>query len=370
MKLLIINTNQFARDGITNVIRNYYREMNKEDIDIDVLSNGEKFQEFEREVLDNNGTMYIINERMRSPIRYIFKLTKLIKNNKYDIVHAHGNSATLVLEMQAAKIAGCKIRIAHSHNTSCKFLFLNDILKPIFKISYTHSFACGYEAGKWLFGEQKFKVLNNAISCKKYSFSEVNRKKIRSRYNIKDENIVIGHIGAFSQIKNQSFIIDILNNLDKQYTVMMIGEGSQKKYIEEKVKRYNLNERVRFVGETNRVDEYLSAFDLILMPSLFEGLPLSLLEQQANGLQCIVSTHITREVDMSGNMVFLPLDIGEIAWAEEIQKRDLSIDRNELSQETIKKIQMKNYSIEEEAKKLQEFYKNILLKGKGNCDFK
>ena len=360
MKILIINTTSFAKDGITNVIMNYYHEMDKTKLHIDAVSIKKPLDEFQKAFHSNGGNIYTINREIKHPFQYINELKKIIKTNKYDIVHAHGNSSTLVLEMLAAKLAGCKIRIAHCHNTKCNSLFIHKVFNPLFKMLYTHGFACGEAAGKWLFGKDDFTVLNNAISCEKFAYQKTYREQIRKEYHIDNEEIVIGHVGYFQPVKNQTFIIDIIAELDPKYKALLIGEGPLKQNIQEKVGALGLSDRVIFVGNTNKVSEHLSACDLVVMPSLFEGLPLSLMEQQASGLQCIVSDTITKEVDKTGNFAFVSLDLGAKAWAEKINHLDLSIDRNIVSQKAMVDITASGYSIENESLKLEAFYTNLL----------
>lgn len=356
MRVLIINTNVFCRDGISNVIQNLYRAMDKQGLHIDLMAINKPGEAVEQLFQEHGGRVFVIHRSMRNPLRYLFALRKCILQGGYDLVHIHGNSATMALEMVAAWLAGCKVRIAHSHNTTCKFMTAHRLLKPIFGALCTHRLACGIDAGNWLYGKRKFTVVNNGIDTARYGFTEEGRRQLRQQYGIEDDQIVLGHVGVFNEAKNQRFLLEILAELDERYKLLLVGDGKLRPAVESRAADLGVAERVIFAGLTDRVPDYLSAFDCIVMPSLHEGLPLALVEQQTNGLQCVVSDTITRETDKTGNLSFLPLDAGAKFWAEEIVKLQLPEDRIAASKAATEKIKNCGYDIHDEAAKLKEFY--------------
>lgn len=359
MKVLMINTVNTERNGITAVIFNYIRVLKNFGVVFDLVSINEPTSNYVREIEKTGGRLFVLNRRMSRMGSYIGELKDLIRRGNYDIVHAHGNSATLLLEMFAARQAGCRVRIAHSHNTTCKYLTLHKLLTPFFQSCCTHRLACGEEAGKWLFGNRPFKVVNNGVRTEWFAFQPDLRQAFREQYGFWKENLVIGHVGAFNDAKNQEFLIEVLaklTSINEDFRLLLIGDGPLREKVEEKVSEFGLMERVLFAGVTDRIPEHLSAVDLIVMPSRYEGLPLSLIEAQASGLHCVVSDNITHEVDKTGNLTFLPLDSGATYWAEIIAKMQLSKDRNTLCDEAIKKIKACGYDIYTEAVKLKEYY--------------
>lgn len=358
MKILIINTVLTGKNGITNVIFNFLRNIDRKEMTFDYLSINEPEASFRKEIETKGGMLFVLC-REKGVVKYWINLIKLLWRNKYDAIHIHCNSHTVTLELSAAWVAGCKNRIVHCHNTTCKYILIHHLLTPFFFLLCTKGLACGKDAGKWMFGKKPFDVINNGIDTEKYVFSQLFRKEIRKSLNLLDETIIIGHVGYFKEVKNQRFIIDIFKDLlktDNRYYLVLIGDGPLRKEIEKKVKQYGLEKRIKFTGNINNVNEYLNAIDMIVMPSLFEGLPLSLMEQQANGLQCVVSDAITEEVDKTGNLLFLPLSMSAKEWAERITTFKDEYTREERSKYAIASICASGYSIKEEAQKLKSLY--------------
>lgn len=363
MRVLAINTVSTEKNGITNVIFNLYGAMDKQNIIVDYVSINKPDALYQEKVNAFGGSIFVIPRSMHRPFFYFLKLCKVIRHGKYDIVHAHGNSATLALEMLAAKLSGCQIRIAHSHNTTCKSRTVNRLLMPIFQHCCTHRLACGTAAGKWLFGKHDFKIMCNGVDTERFSFSKEKRTLVREALKVSDREIVIGHVGAFNEAKNQMFLVKILYEIsqeNKEYRLLLIGDGELRQLVEEKVLQLGLSDKVFFVGAIDPVSDFLSACDLIVMPSLYEGLPLSLIEEQTNGLHCIVSNRITREVDKTGNLAFLSLDAGVTCWAEKISRMHIIEPREECSCLAIKKIKACGYDINENALNLRKYYYDIL----------
>lgn len=363
MRVLAINTVPTEKNGITNVIFNLYGAMDKRNIIVDYVSINKPDALYQEKVNSFGGSIFVIPRSMHRPFLYFLELCKVIGHGKYDIVHAHGNSATLAIEMLAAKVSGCQIRIAHSHNTTCKLKIVNKLLMPIFQHCCTHRLACGTAAGKWLFGKCDFKVVYNGVDTARFIYSKEKRSMIRDDMKISDSEIIIGHVGTFNEAKNQMFLLDILYEIsqyNKEFCLLLIGDGALRRSVEERVLQLGLNNKVFFVGTTDLVQDYLSACDLIVMPSLYEGLPLALIEEQTNGLYCFVSDSITREVDKTGNLAFISLDMGAAYWAEKICNMQITELREERSDLAIKKVKACGYDIEENAMELLKYYHCIL----------
>ncbi|QGF40719.1 glycosyltransferase [Limosilactobacillus gastricus] len=150
---------------------------------------------------------------------------RLCRQNQYDVVHVNGNSTTMAIELAAAKLAGVKVRVAHSHNTTTRHVKANQLLRPFFEMVVNGRIACNQAAGKWLFKSKDFVIIENGIDFDKYKLNQNVRTKIRSKLGISDDKILIGHIGKFNSQKNQEFLIELAEKLDDRYRVILIGNG-------------------------------------------------------------------------------------------------------------------------------------------------
>lgn len=353
MKVLVVNTVPTERNGITGVIMNYLKACRESELTFDLLSINKPDIKYVEQVESLGGKVYVQQRSAARVISYWAGIRNLISRNKYDAVHVHGNSHTIVLELSAAYFSGCKTRIAHCHNTSCSHEIAHRLLKYPFDILYTQAFACGKDAGQWMFGDKPFVVLNNGVDTERFSFNEEKRCEIRSllRY---DGKLVIGHIGSFIPVKNQKYLLPILRELlqrDERYRLLLIGDGPMRQDLMTEVEQSGLGQYVTFAGGVDNVEAYLSAMDVIAMPSLFEGLPLTLVEQQVNGLPCVVSDTITAEVDFAGRMKFLPLDSPTETWADALESAFDDGDRPQRSCDAVARVKQAGFDILVEAKK-------------------
>ena len=213
-----------------------------------------------------------------------------------------------------------------------------------------------------MFGSKDVTIVNNCIDTDMYKFNGNSRESIRTKHHW-NHCKVLGHVGIFIELKNQTFVVDVFNVLykkDDTYRLVLIGEGPLHNTIKAKVQQLGLADKVVFTGNINNVNEYLNAIDIIIMPSYFEGLPLTLIEQQANGLQCVCSDTITKEVDKSGNLRFLSLDKSADEWALEVDSFLDTSHREERSRIAIEKIRESGYSIQAEAEKLLKLYRRLV----------
>lgn len=359
MKILLINTVPTEQNGITGVIFNYLKAMDVKNITFDLLSLNTPSSLYSNIVESKGGRVFVL-PRLEGILKYWNGLRQLIKENRYDAVHIHGNSHTVVLELSAAWAAGCGVRIVHSHTTTCKYVVVSRLLTQPFNMLYTHGLACGDAAGRWMFGKRKFTVMNNGVDTELYAFDEAKRTDIRSKEGWTNCK-VIGHVGGMVETKNHKFIIDVFNELHKRddcYRLLLIGDGSLRADVESRVEDFGLKDYVCMTGNTNNVCDYLNAMDFVLMPSLFEGLPLTLVEQQANGLRCVVSDAITNEANKTGNLSFLSLSLGASGWADRICKMSMDSDKERIqrSEKAVNDITISGYNIKEEAKKLKDYY--------------
>lgn len=360
-KILFISTVDFSKNGITTFIMNNASQMSRDNIKVGIVSPN-KIDLGTRKILNENKiSIYELPYRKNNPFKYLFNLIKVIKTNKYNLIHVNGNSNTMVIELMAAKIAGCSCRVSHVHNTKTDHDVLNIFLRPVFNYCVTERLACSYEAGKWLYKNKKYNVINNGININQYSPSTNSRVLIRKKYNLGKNDILIGNVGGFNFQKNQLFSLRILKSLSKEYKLILIGEGENFKNIKNKIREMELSSRVILTGNVNNVSDYLSAIDIFIMPSRFEGLPFSLVEAQASGLPCIVSDKISRASNLTGKVIYLPITDVKI-WKKKIEKEDIPDfnKREQIALSNFNSIRKKGYDAKSNSIKLEKIFSNLI----------
>lgn len=354
-KVLIVITTAFnPYGGLTTVMMNYYRVMDKTNLEIDFASTNEGDVKLIEELNANGSKYYNLGDRKKNLIRYLENLNQVLKKNSYDVIHVNGNSATMYFELELAKKNGIKKRIAHGHTTRSNYPFFHNALKLLFRKSYSDAIAVSQKAGDWLYGSD-YKIIRNAIDLKKYEFNTIAREEVRKKYNIGQE-LVLGNVGKLNAGKNQMFLMDVFKKFKEKCNndakLMIVGGGELETELKSYAKKIKISDSVIFTGMKNDTSKYLSAMDIFLFPSLFEGLPLSLVEAQANGLPCIVSKNVTTEVKIIENVSYIDLEID--LWTEEIQKF-LELKRTCGLKEQ-KEFESKGYDIKKNSRKMLELY--------------
>lgn len=365
MKVLCINSNQLKNDGITNSILNYYDHMDRSDMEVDLLKTADIAPEIKGRIQEI-GLRVVFTQYRKHVIRYILSTAKLIRKNRYEIVHVHGSSAILSIDLLAAWLGGCRVRIAHSRNTKCDHKVIDKLLRPLFNVLCTERFACGQDAGRWLFGDRPFIVIKNGKDIAKFRFDPEVRESVRRTYGWTD-HVVVGHVGNFNYQKNHEFLIRVFAELykkNKKYRLVLMGSGTS--YFDaakEQVKKLGLEEAVLFMGSITNVPEMLQAMDLMLFPSRFEGLPNVVLEWQISGLPAIISDKITKECKVTELIQYLPIDKGEKIWTDEVLNMVIvPEDRKLQSEEACIRMREAQFDIQENAKNLKKIYRRLLKK--------
>lgn len=361
-KILIINTTGLDFEGITKSIISYLEKIDRSDMEIDFALVCRNSRPDVIDIVKEMGCgIYVLPPRKKNTVRYFLALRRLIQKKRYDMVHAHGNSATLALEMWAAKLAGCKVRIAHSRNTRTNYPKLDQLLRPFFHRSYTKGFACGIEAGKWLFGNNQFQVIPNGKDISKFAYNSKTRIEYRTKLKLTDK-VVIGHAGNFNYQKNHEFLIKIFKELiceDKNYVLYLMGDGILHPQIEKMVEEYRLGGRVVFTGSISNMADMLQAMDIMVLPSRFEGLPNVVLEWQIACLPCVISDSITKECAITDLVSYMSLEEGPIAWANKIRSLKI-VNREDRKDRVLEQMRKAGFDIEENAKRLKEVYYELL----------
>ena len=360
---------RYIGGGVEAVTINYYRNIDKNKVQLDFICD-EDSTNIPYEEIERMGGKVIIIPSYSKPFKYHKALKRVLKEGNYKIIHSNINTLS-VFSLFAAKCAGVPVRIAHSHSTTNKKEkkknLMKQILRPFSKVFATDYMCCSELAGRWLFGNKEYDkgnvyLLNNAIDLDKFKYNESLRKKKRKELGIKDDALVIGHIGRFVAQKNHDYLIDIFNEIHKKNNnsiLLLAGQGPLMEDIKNKVKELNLDDNVKFLGQRNDANELYQAFDVFLLPSLYEGLPVVGVEAQAAGLLCYLSDDMTKETKVLDITKFMSLNNTPEEWANNILddvKKYKRID-------TSKEMTDKNFNIKEEAKKLEEYYLNLYNKG-------
>ena len=351
------------RGGAENAIMNYYRHINRDLVQFDFLLTEPEKCQFEDEIISLGGRVYRIPLlTIGNPIPYLKSIKRFYKSHpEYRIVHSHTSSKS-TFPLWMAKRMGIPVRIAHSHGSHSEKGFsgiIRNLLKTPLKYVANHYLACGIEAAKWLYGKKTYDtghviIIPNILECSKFVFDIVTRDKVRQQLNISRQTIVLGCTARFFYPKNQSFVIDIFakfHEMNEKSFLILVGDGEDRPFIEKKIIHLGLEKNILITGVTPRVTEYEQAMDIFLMPSFFEGMPLSLLEAQISGLPCFVSTGVPKEADKTGLVHFLPLEKGAKYWAEYILTHN-----NYERKSHLKELIDAGYDAETSAKKLQDFY--------------
>ena len=362
MKILHIPTGGLFLDGIISCIVEYMTAMDKSGMDIRVLSINNAEKNIIQKIENSGCRVVSIPYRKKNIVKYFWKLYRYIAKEKIDIVHVHGSSALMSVELAAARLAGCKIRIAHSHNTTCEHKKADNLLRPIFNKSYTVAFACGQDAGKWMFGAQKFIIIPNGRNIKKYEYDIEKRNKYRNKLGIPDNALVIGHVGRFNVQKNHDYLIRIFHEVykkDKNSYLILVGTGEKEEDTKKIVKELKLEEKVIFTGVLDDIYDYLSMFDVMLLPSLYEGLPLVVIEWQIAGLPCIVSDSVTKECAITSLVKIKSIMDAPVSWAEQIENMKF-YDRSKNKDIIFEEVTKAGYNIKNGAEHLKKLYMTLV----------
>lgn len=354
-------SNHLGVMGISSVIMNYSKSMNLQKYDITIIAGKPVANQYLEECKSCGIKVVELPSRHHESLKHYFYLYKVLKSGKFDIVHVHGNSSIMSIELSIARLAGVKKRIAHSHNSTCPNIAVHRILTPFFDKTYTKALACGILAGDWLFGKDNFEVLPNGFHTEKFKFSLDKRNSIRKKLQLEDK-YVIGHIGRFNQQKNQIYLLQIFEEtakINEDVCLLLVGTGPDFEKVKSLVETHPYKNRIILYGESSEPNALYSAMDLFVLPSLHEGLPVVLLEAQISGLPCLVSDTVTREMDF-GDISWASIEANPQIWSDKILeiKDKLNIDRESYYEKNRK--QILEYDISNNVKQLERIYTGLV----------
>lgn len=351
------------RGGAESIVMNYYRHIDRSKVQFDFMVHREQRGAFDDEIEAMGGRIY----RM-CPIypqnfgKYKKMLRKFFSEHpEYRIIHSH-MSELGYFAFKEAKRQGVPVRICHAHNTPNGFdlkMIMRTYFKTAMKPYITHRLICGTAAGCWLFGEKyqdQFIMMNNAIDTAQYAFSPAIRAEMRRELGL-ENRFVVGHVGRFAEQKNHMFLLEIFAALAQKRSdavLLLVGGGAREDEIRKRVQALGLQERVKFLGVRNDINRVMQAMDIFLFPSLFEGLPVTMVEAQTAGLPCFISESIPPQCILTENVRRISLDEPAAKWAEIILD-ETSLERRKDIRDIIVRA---GFDITENAKWLQEFYLN------------
>ena len=344
-----------GRGGLETMIMNYYRNIDRSKVQFDFLTHRQERWDYDDEIEELGGKIYHLPRLNPFSPKYLKSLDSFFKEHKeYKIVHCHQDCLSGI-PLKYAKKNGVPFTIAHSHssnqNKDLKYLVKLAAKKNICKYS-DHLFACGKEAGEWMFKTSDFQILNNAIDTQKYIYNEEKSLQIKEELCITDK-FVIGHVGRFRKEKNHDFIIDIFKEVcekEPNSILLLVGDGPLEEEIKKKVNSLGLEDKVKFLGARDNVNDLMQAMDVFLMPSLYEGFGIVLMEAQASGLKCVISDSIPTDAIITQKVKRLSLGDDISTWVEEI------LSNKSERKEGIKDIEKSKYDITSNAKWLENFY--------------
>lgn len=345
--------------GIESLLLNVYSKIDRSTFHFDFIANGEA--SYQPKLKELGANIYIMPS-IKHIITYKRKFLDILDYN-YDIVHFHKNSAANILPILWAKhhYTHPKI-IIHSHNSApsinnkCLF-FLHKTNRHLLNNLADKKIACSELAAKWMFGnDMDVNVIYNGVDLSRFSYSYLAREKIRENYNLKSNTLVIGNVGRFSEQKNQVFLINIFYHIlkrNKNSCLLLIGTGRLETILKNRAKELGIKDKVLFLGNKENVQDYLSAMDIYVAPSLYEGLSVSLIEAQAEGLRLFLSNRISAETAVTDLVSYFTLDTPSDQIAKYIlENKLLSKDRSKYS--TI--LQSSSFNIDSTINNIEKVY--------------
>ena len=356
MKRVIHIVGAMAPGGFENFIMNIYRKMDRSKIQFDFIVHKKKDNAYDEEIESLGGRLFYVTRKSKNPVKNFFQIRSIIKKQNYEIACRHSDSAFTVVDLLAARLGGAKKVIMHSHSTTTGNVKIHKFFRTWMGVVPTHRFACSQAAGKWMFGNLDYTFVPNAIDTSQYLYHADIRESMRKEWNVKDKN-VYGHVGNFVYAKNHLFLLDVFKQItlkDEKAILFLIGEGELREEIEAKIQELELKDKVVLTGRRKDVVNFLQMFDLFFFPSVYEGLPVSMVEAQCSGLKCLISDCITEEIMLTDCVKRKSLQDSVASWADtamemlEEGKEKQRYSRNE-------EIIAAGYGIDE----LVKFYENI-----------
>ena len=350
--------NNMHRAGLETMLMNYYRHIDRSRVQFDFLTHRPFRSDYDDEIEALGGRVYYAPRLVPQNYPAYFSYMKqfFAEHPEYQIVHSHIDAMSY-LPLLAAKKANVPVRIAHSHSTGIDPDF-KYLLKQYFRYALetvaTHNFACGEEAGKFLFRGREFCVIPNAVDASKFRYNESVRQSKREELGLGEE-LVIGHVGRMTYPKNHEFLLRLHATLIKERpdaVLLLAGTGEKEDALKKMALELGINDSVRFLGSRSDVAELYQAMDVFVMPSHMEGVPLVGVEAQFASLPCLFSMGVPKEVAFSETCYFRSLTDSLENWVSDVLTVSSQTNR-------LKDVENVVFDIKNTAMNLQEWYEEI-----------
>lgn len=327
MKRILIIIGKLYIGGAERVGRDIGFFADPEKYEIHYLVFGDDQGAYEPELLEKGCRIHHIPSPTQNQFAYLRTLMKLFREYRFDVVHSHTMFSS-GWAMLAGKLCGVPCRITHSHSIRgpekrswLKRTYEKAMRQLILRCA-TYCVACGKSAGDWLYGADVFQkkgiLIYNGIDLSRFAFDVEVRQKLRQELGL-GNRFVIGHAGHMAPVKNQVFLLERMPEILKRKPdamLLLLGDGKDRTFLEDRVKALGIEQNVLMTGNVSNVAEYLNAMDVFAFPSLYEGMPLAVIEAQTNGLPCMISDRIPKDVHLTDLVTVLPLDNNEKAWVD------------------------------------------------------
>jgi glycosyltransferase involved in cell wall biosynthesis len=329
LKILYVIGNPLDFGGISTFVISYYREIHGNDSHIDFLVYGNKKGIYDDEILKKHSQIFHVPLRSKHPVKHHMMIKKILKSQPFDIIHAHVDAMNGYV-LRLAKTARIKVRMSHAHNTEhltnhpIKKMILNYYKKNISKVA-THLLTCSKDAASFMYPsiqDDHIIHIKNATDLKRFSFNQSHRDIIRSSHRISSDTILIGHIGRFDHQKNHPFLLELfkeIKNIQKNMKLLCIGDGHLKSSFLQSRKEHQLESLIEVINPVQDIQKYYSAFDVFVLPSLFEGFGYVLIEAQYNGLTCVSSRNVPLETNVTNENQYSSLKAPLSDWISHLE---------------------------------------------------
>lgn len=333
MKRVLCVLSSMNAGGAETFLMKIYRQLDKSKYQMDFCVNIFEEGFYDDEIKQMGGKIFHIPSKSENIREFKRQLFDIVKSNKYEYVLRITSNTMGFLDLKIAKKAGARVCAARSSNSNDPGGLNVKIAHFLGRFLYSRyldvkiapsDLAAMYTFGKHEYYKGNVKILHNALDLSVYDYDEAARYEIRKQFNIPQNSIVVGHVGRFNTQKNHSFLIDVFqkyHSIHNNSVLMLVGNGALENDVTNKVHNLGLQDNVVFTGVRSDIPQLLSAMDVFVFPSFYEGMPNTVIEAQATGLPCIISDRITKEVDITGLVKFMDIEERPMDWAEEIDKR-------------------------------------------------
>lgn len=316
--------------GAETVFMKFYRALDKSRYQLDFCVSSDEPGFYDDEIRELGGRMvHTVKKSESGPIASFNRLKDIAREGGYCAAVRSSQHSLSALDLLAMRMGGVPRTVFRSSNTgtvtnSSKEAVLHRMFRPLIGLAATSYVAPSTEAGLYMFGKSgvnsgKFSILHNAVDLQEFAYREDARKRIRGELGIPEDTFVVGHVGRFNQQKNHTFLMDVFAEVARKRddsVLLLLGKGELLESVRQKAKSIDLSNRVIFAGVRRDAALCYSAMDVLVFPSLYEGLPNVVIEAQANGLPCVISSAITQETVINGNVVSMSLSVGVSSWCE------------------------------------------------------